>query len=338
MPTDTPPESESHLIAERRAKLDRLRERGNAFPNDFQRNATAEELHLGYGERTAEWLEAHPTRVSVAGRMMFKRVMGKASFAKVKDRSGLIQLFLQGEALGATYDEFKGWDVGDILGAEGALFKTRTGELSVKVDALRLLGEVAAAAARQVARARGRRAALSPALRGPHRQRRKPRRVPRAHADRAVPAPLPRRARFHGSRDADAAGDPGRRRRKAVHHAPQRARRGHVPAHRAGAVPEAPRGRRVRARLRDQPQFPQRGTVDAPQPRVHDARALPGVRGLPRPHGHGRAHVPGRGGHAVRRAAGRVPGRNLRLRVGFPPRHGRGPRRALQSRASTATA
>ena len=139
MPTDTPPESESHLIAERRAKLDRLRERGNAFPNDFQRNATAEELHLGYGERTAEWLEAHPTRVSVAGRMMFKRVMGKASFAKVKDRSGLIQLFLQGEALGATYDEFKGWDVGDILGAEGALFKTRTGELSVKVDALRLL-------------------------------------------------------------------------------------------------------------------------------------------------------------------------------------------------------
>jgi lysyl-tRNA synthetase class 2 len=139
MPTDIPPESESHLIAERRAKLERLRERGNAFPNDFQRNATAEELHLGYGEHTAAWLEAHPTRVCVAGRMMFKRVMGKASFAKVKDRSGMIQLFLQGDALGATYDEFKGWDVGDILGAEGALFKTRTGELSVKVDVLRLL-------------------------------------------------------------------------------------------------------------------------------------------------------------------------------------------------------
>jgi len=129
----------NHLVAERRAKLDRLRERGNAFPNDFQRNATAEELHLGYGERTAEWLDAHPTRVSVAGRMMFKRVMGKASFAKIQDRSGLIQLFLQGEALGAAYDEFKGWDVGDILGAAGTLFKTRTGELSVKVDTLRLL-------------------------------------------------------------------------------------------------------------------------------------------------------------------------------------------------------
>ena len=129
----------NHLIAERRAKLERLRERGGAFPNDFRRDATADELHVGYGEHPAEWFEAHPTRVAVAGRMMFKRVMGKAGFAKLKDRSGLIQLFLQGEALGAAYDEFKGWDVGDILGAEGTLFKTRTGELSVKVDRLRLL-------------------------------------------------------------------------------------------------------------------------------------------------------------------------------------------------------
>jgi len=127
------------LIAERQAKLERLRVRGNAFPNDFRRNATAEELHLGYGDRTPEWLEAHPTRVAVAGRMMFKRVMGKASFAKLGDRSGMIQLFLQTEALGAVYEEFKGWDVGDIVGAEGTLFKTRTGELSVKVATLRLL-------------------------------------------------------------------------------------------------------------------------------------------------------------------------------------------------------
>jgi lysyl-tRNA synthetase class 2 len=139
MPNDIPEASENHLIAERQAKLERLRERGNAFPNDFRRNATAEELHLGYGEHTAEWLEAHPTRVAVAGRMMFKRVMGKASFAKIKDRTDLIQLFLQGEALGAAYDEFKSWDVGDIIGAEGTLFKTRTGELSVKVDTLRIL-------------------------------------------------------------------------------------------------------------------------------------------------------------------------------------------------------
>jgi lysyl-tRNA synthetase class 2 len=129
----------NHLIAERRAKLERLRGFGGAFPNDFRRDSTAEELHLAYGGHPAEWFDSHPTSVSVAGRMMFKRVMGKASFAKLKDRSGLFQLFLQQDALGTTYEEFKGWDVGDILGAEGTLFKTRTGELSVRVSRLRLL-------------------------------------------------------------------------------------------------------------------------------------------------------------------------------------------------------
>jgi len=134
--TDT---SENHLIAERRAKLDRLRERGNAFPNDFRRDSTAEELHVGYDGHPPEWFEAHPTAVTIAGRMMFKRVMGKASFAKLKDRTGLMQVFLQQDALGSAYEEFKGWDVGDIVGAEGTLFKTKTGELSVRVERLRLL-------------------------------------------------------------------------------------------------------------------------------------------------------------------------------------------------------
>jgi len=133
-PTDT-----NHLIAERRTKLGRLREEGSAFPNDFRRDATAEQLHLAYGEHPAEWFDNHPTRVTVAGRMLFKRVMGKASFAKLQDRSGQIQLFLSREFLGETYEAFKGWDVGDILGAEGVLFKTKTGELSVRVERLRLL-------------------------------------------------------------------------------------------------------------------------------------------------------------------------------------------------------
>jgi lysyl-tRNA synthetase, class II len=137
--TDTTEPSENHLIAERRAKLERLREHGPAYPNDFRRDATAEELHLAYGDRAPEWLDAHPTRVTVAGRMMFKRVMGKASFAKLRDRSGLIQLFLQQDALGSSYEAFRSYDVGDLLGASGVLFKTKTGELSVKVDALRLL-------------------------------------------------------------------------------------------------------------------------------------------------------------------------------------------------------
>jgi lysyl-tRNA synthetase, class II len=138
--SDEKPEVDvNHLIAERRAKLERLRERGGAFPNDFRRDSTAEQLHLACGAHPPEWFEAHPTRVTVAGRMMAKRVMGKASFAKLKDRSGSIQVFLQQDALGATYDDFKGWDVGDVLGAEGTLFKTKTGELTVKVERLRLL-------------------------------------------------------------------------------------------------------------------------------------------------------------------------------------------------------
>ncbi len=138
--SDEKPEAEvNHLIAERRAKLERLRERGGAFPNDFRRDATAEQLHLAWGHHPPEWFDGHPVRVTIAGRMMFKRVMGKASFAKLKDRSGLMQLFLQQEALGPTYDEFKGWDVGDVVGAVGTLFKTKTGELTVKVERLRLL-------------------------------------------------------------------------------------------------------------------------------------------------------------------------------------------------------
>ncbi len=130
---------ENKLIAERRAKLAQLRKAGGAFPNDFRRDALAGQLHDAYGERPAEWLEANPTRVKVGGRIMFKRLMGKASFVKIADRTGQIQLFLQAEALGAVYESFKGWDVGDIVGAGGVLFRTRTGELSVRVDALVLL-------------------------------------------------------------------------------------------------------------------------------------------------------------------------------------------------------
>ena len=139
MKENEPPSDENHLIAERRAKLAKLRERGNAFPNDFRRNALAADLLLAYGDRSAEALEAEPIRVSIAGRMRAKRVMGKASFARIEDGSGAIQAFLQQQALGAAYDDFKGWDVGDVVGAEGTLFRTKTGELSVRADRLVLL-------------------------------------------------------------------------------------------------------------------------------------------------------------------------------------------------------
>src|SRR5580700_10630929 len=130
---------ENKLIAERRAKLGALRAAGNAYPNDFRRDALAGQLHASYGDRSGEWLDAHPTHVSVGGRLLLRRLMGKASFAKIADRTGQIQLYLQHETLGDTYEAFKGWDIGDILGAGGVLFRTRAGELSVRVDALRLL-------------------------------------------------------------------------------------------------------------------------------------------------------------------------------------------------------
>jgi lysyl-tRNA synthetase, class II len=130
---------ENKLIAERRSKLAALREQGVAFPNDFRRQHYAGDLQAAHANDAAEQLEQAAKTVVVAGRMLAKRIMGKASFATIADPTGKIQLFLQATALTDVYDAFKAWDVGDTVGAEGTLFRTRTGELSVKVTALRLL-------------------------------------------------------------------------------------------------------------------------------------------------------------------------------------------------------
>jgi lysyl-tRNA synthetase class 2 len=136
-----PEQFETHeQIEQRRAKLAALREKGIAFPNDYRRNVMAGELHVEYGEKDGETLEKTNTRVSVAGRMMTRRVMGKASFAHIQDMSGQIQLYVTRDALPeGGYAEFKKWDLGDIIGAEGVMFKTKKGELSVKVDSIRML-------------------------------------------------------------------------------------------------------------------------------------------------------------------------------------------------------
>jgi lysyl-tRNA synthetase class 2 len=131
---------ENRLIAQRREKLTALREQGVAFPNDFRRDALAAELHRAHGEESAEDLNAEALPVKLAGRLMTKRIMGKASFAHLQDMSGRIQVFLQRDSLPeGMYEAFKGWDLGDIVGVEGHLFKTKTGELSVKVEQARLL-------------------------------------------------------------------------------------------------------------------------------------------------------------------------------------------------------
>src|SRR3981081_3521078 len=130
---------ENKLIAERRAKAAALRRQGAAVPDDLRRGALAGQLHDSFGARGGEWLDANPTRVRVGGRLMFRRVMGKASFGKIADRTGQIQLYLQQEALGPTYGAFKSWDVGDLVGASGVLFRTKTAGWSVRGPALRLL-------------------------------------------------------------------------------------------------------------------------------------------------------------------------------------------------------
>jgi len=140
MTQEQQPQDEHKLIAERRAKLDDIREKRIAFPSDFRRNVMAGELHAEYAEKDNEALEAEPVRVKIAGRLMAKRVMGKASFAQLLDQSGRMQIFIQRDSVGEdVYKEFKTWDVGDIFAAEGVMFRTKTGELSVKADAIRLL-------------------------------------------------------------------------------------------------------------------------------------------------------------------------------------------------------
>jgi len=134
-------EETNALIEQRRSKLAALRQEGQAFPNDFRRDVMAGELHAEYGDKDKEILEKENIRVKVAGRMMSRRVMGKLSFAHIRDMSGQIQLYVARDDLPEGYynTQFKKWDIGDIVGAEGVLYRTDAGELSVKVDSIRLL-------------------------------------------------------------------------------------------------------------------------------------------------------------------------------------------------------
>ena len=140
MSKDTPETDENKLIAQRREKLQTWRETGAAFPNDFRRDAFAADLHAAHADQDTETLENEGVRVRVAGRMMAKRVMGKASFTQIQDMTGRIQLYVRRDDLPeGHYQDFKKWDVGDIVGAEGTLFRTRAGELTVNVDRIALL-------------------------------------------------------------------------------------------------------------------------------------------------------------------------------------------------------
>ena len=131
---------DNQIIAERRAKLTALRAVGIAFPNDFERRDMAGDLQLRYAETGADELVAAPVLVQFAGRMVLKRVMGKASFATLQDMSGRLQIYVSNDKTGeAVHQAFKHWDLGDILGVNGVLFRTKTGELTVEARSVRLL-------------------------------------------------------------------------------------------------------------------------------------------------------------------------------------------------------
>ena len=139
-----PPEApdENQVFAERRAKLAALRAQGPAFPNDFVRTHLAGPLHAAHDGTDGEALAGQHVEVAVAGRLMLKRLMGKASFATIQDGSGRIQFFINDEDAGAqAHEAFRHWDIGDIVAATGVLFKTRRGELSVRCRTLRLLAK-----------------------------------------------------------------------------------------------------------------------------------------------------------------------------------------------------
>ena len=137
-------QDENSIILERRSKLKEIREKRIAFPNNFSPDSYAEDLHLQYDENDKETLAKKNINVLVAGRIMLKRVMGKASFTTIQDTSGRIQLYVSRDLINSKkepelYSDFKRWDLGDIIGAKGKLFKTNTNELSVEVTEIILL-------------------------------------------------------------------------------------------------------------------------------------------------------------------------------------------------------
>jgi lysyl-tRNA synthetase class 2 len=253
-----PPDDENHIIAERREKLRQWREAGGAYPNDFHRTHYAGEITAQHTATPAETLDAQPEHVQLAGRVMLKRVMGKASFATIQDMSGRIQLYITNDGVGEdVHGAFKHWDLGDIVGCSGTLFRTRTGELTVKCDGIRLLSKALRplpekfhGLADQETRYRFRYLDLitNESSRNTF--------IARSRMMSALRAEMTRQG-FLEVETPMMHPDPGRCRGQAFQDAPQRARHGTVPAHRARAVPEAPGGRRIREGVRGQPQLPQ---------------------------------------------------------------------------------
>ena len=143
--------SENEQIVQRKSKLSELRVKGNAYPNDFRRDTLANALHALYDAEDAEGLREENIEVKIAGRVMTCRVMGKASFVHIQDMSGKMQIYIRRDELGdELYEQFLHWDLGDIIGVQGVVFKTKTDELSIRAQKIVFINQVTIANARKV--------------------------------------------------------------------------------------------------------------------------------------------------------------------------------------------
>ena len=253
----TEPEEDHRLVAERRRKLDALREAGFGYPNDRRRTALAGQIVATFQEHTAEHLDEEAVEVSIGGRLMAKRVMGKNTFAKIQDRSGQVQIFVQRDVIGTeAYQAFKKWDLGDIAWACGTVFRTKAGEITVKVDeielltkSLRPLPEKFHGLTDQETRYRQRYVDLivTEESRRVFRTRTRVVQYIRSYLDAMdfMEVETPMMQPIPGGAVA---------RPFVTHH--NALKPGFLFAYCAGVIPEATRRRRVRAGLRDQPEFP----------------------------------------------------------------------------------
>ena len=285
-------QDENQIIAERRAKLAELRKEGIAFPNDFDRTHMAADLQTLYGDVPKEELDGQNIEVSIAGRMMLKRVMGKASFATVQDMGGRIQFYINDEGVGAdVHEAFKRWDMGDIIAAKGTLFKTNKGELSLRASELRLLTK-----------------SLRPLPEKFHgltdqEQKYRQRYLDLITNEETRKTFMVRSKVIQGIRTFLVERGYLEVETPMMHPIPGGASaRPFTTHHNAldmelflriapGAVSQAPGGGRLRKSLRNQPQFQERRPFDAPQSRIHHDRVLRGLPRLQVPHGPHRRHA-----------------------------------------------
>ena len=286
-------EPENQLINVRLEKLQRLRDAGvDPYPHRYDRTHTsrqavdlleqAEAEHDGEGEARAE-------TISVGGRIVRYRGMGRATFADIQDGEGKVQLLFRRNNLSESYAMLKELDIGDWIGATGPVFRTRTGEATVEVEDWTVLVEGRPRPAGEVARPDRRGGQVPAALPRPDCKRGKS--TYRRHAEQGDqrPAALHGRSRLHGGGDADARAGPRRRDRAPFRHSPQRPRPRPLPANRNGAPPQTARRRWYREGVRGRARLPQRGRGRDAQPGVHYDGELRGVRRLQRRDGDGRA-------------------------------------------------